>query len=235
MASPAKKRKNLPNTQPTRTLHYFFEKQTATKKEALGSAPTSDPQLGPSALTDGQYANELAEEWKHEDKASRNATPSLSGESSRTGAKRHISNSPITNATASSSLAYSGEEEQKDSLTSATPQASQAATPVQKPNAPPSILQTPKEIAASAEDVREMERTIDSMPFDEDPLKFNPDNYQTTTRKLPGGKATYALLTHAFVLINSTRSRIRIVDTLVNFLRVLIRLDPDSLLPAVSS
>ena len=48
------------------------------------------------------------------------------------------------------------------------------------------------------------------------------------------GGATYALLTRCFVLVSGTTSRIKIVDTLVNCLRLLIEGDPDSLLPAVS-
>jgi len=48
-----------------------------------------------------------------------------------------------------------------------------------------------------------------------------------------GGNASYALLTRAFILANATTSRIKIVDTLVNFLRVLIEGDPSSVLPAV--
>jgi DNA ligase-1 len=48
-----------------------------------------------------------------------------------------------------------------------------------------------------------------------------------------GGDASYALLTRCFVLVSSTRSRIKIVDTLVNLLRVIIEGDPSSLLPTV--
>jgi DNA ligase-1 len=40
-------------------------------------------------------------------------------------------------------------------------------------------------------------------------------------------------LTRCFILINSTTSRIKIVDTLVNLLRTIIEGDPSSLLPAV--
>jgi DNA ligase-1 len=48
-----------------------------------------------------------------------------------------------------------------------------------------------------------------------------------------GGNASYALLTRCFVLVNSTQSRIKIVDTLVNLLRLIIEGDPSSLLPTV--
>ncbi|EME39868.1 hypothetical protein DOTSEDRAFT_74682 [Dothistroma septosporum NZE10] len=74
------------------------------------------------------------------------------------------------------------------------------------------------------------------IPFDESPLTFDPQNYLPELRKqwaAEGGMATYALLTHCFVLVNSTQSRIKIVDTLVNLIRTLIEGDPDSLLPAV--
>lgn len=74
------------------------------------------------------------------------------------------------------------------------------------------------------------------IPFNESPLIFDPQKYIPELQKqwaIQGGKATYALLTHSFILINSTASRIKIVDTLVNTLRVIIEADPESLLPAV--
>ncbi|KXT00813.1 hypothetical protein AC578_2958 [Pseudocercospora eumusae] len=74
------------------------------------------------------------------------------------------------------------------------------------------------------------------IPFDESPLTFDPQKYIPDLKKQwtpEGGNSTYAMLTHCFVLVNSTQSRIKIVDTLVNLLRTLIEGDPDSLLPAV--
>ncbi|KAL4918553.1 ATP-dependent DNA ligase [Aspergillus aurantiobrunneus] len=75
-----------------------------------------------------------------------------------------------------------------------------------------------------------------SVPFDQSPLAFNASKYARELKaqwSAEGGSASYALLTRAFVLANATTSRIRIVDTLVNFLRVLIEGDPSSVLPAV--
>jgi DNA ligase-1 len=75
-----------------------------------------------------------------------------------------------------------------------------------------------------------------SIPFDQSPLTFEPSKYVGELQRhwaSEGGHASYALLTRGFVLINNTTSRIKIVDTLVNLLRVLIEGDPDSLLPAV--
>ncbi|KAL4764416.1 putative DNA ligase I [Aspergillus foveolatus] len=75
-----------------------------------------------------------------------------------------------------------------------------------------------------------------SVPFDQSPLVFDSSTYARELKahwSAEGGNASYALLTRAFVLANSTTSRIKIVDTLVNFLRVLIEGDPSSVLPAV--
>ncbi|KAI9888399.1 MAG: hypothetical protein M1814_000515 [Vezdaea aestivalis] len=82
-----------------------------------------------------------------------------------------------------------------------------------------------------------VEDTLSStIPFDESTLTFDPQKYLPDLSKLwssEGGHATYAILTRCFVLVNSTASRLKIVDTLVNLLRLLIEGDPESLLPAV--
>lgn len=75
-----------------------------------------------------------------------------------------------------------------------------------------------------------------SIALDQSPLTFDASKHAQELQSLwaaDGGDASYALLTRAFVLANETASRIRIVDTLVNFLRVLIEGDPQSVLPAV--
>lgn len=84
---------------------------------------------------------------------------------------------------------------------------------------------------ASAEDA-----VSSTVPFDESPLTFDPTSYLPglkTHWASQGGEASYGLLTRCFILVNSTQSRIKIVDTLVNFLRTVIEGDPESLLPAV--
>jgi hypothetical protein len=81
------------------------------------------------------------------------------------------------------------------------------------------------------------EDTISSnLPLDENPLTFDPAKYVIQLHghwATEGSDASYALLTRCFVLVNSTQSRIKIVDTLVNLLRVIIETDPSSLLPTV--
>ncbi|KOS17936.1 DNA ligase 3 [Escovopsis weberi] len=74
------------------------------------------------------------------------------------------------------------------------------------------------------------------IPLDEPPLTFDPSKYVAQLREnwaSESGDASYALLVRCFVLVSATTSRIKIVDTLVNCLRVLIESDPSSLLPAV--
>ena len=76
-----------------------------------------------------------------------------------------------------------------------------------------------------------------TIPFDESPLKFDPSQYLPDLKRYwatEGGDASYGLLIRCFVLVNATQSRIKIVDTLVNFLRIIIEGNPESLLPAVS-
>ncbi|EGE84582.1 DNA ligase 1 [Blastomyces dermatitidis ATCC 18188] len=75
-----------------------------------------------------------------------------------------------------------------------------------------------------------------SIPFDQSPLTFDPSDYLDQLRthwEVDGGQAPYAILTRTFVLVNNTQSRNQIIDSLVNFLRVIIEADPDSLAPAV--
>ncbi|CAG7918536.1 unnamed protein product [Penicillium olsonii] len=75
-----------------------------------------------------------------------------------------------------------------------------------------------------------------SIPLDQSPQTFDTSRWATELAShwaTQGGDASYALLTRAFVLANATTSRIKIVDTLVNLLRILIEGDPSSVLPAV--
>ncbi|PLB36102.1 putative DNA ligase I [Aspergillus candidus] len=102
------------------------------------------------------------------------------------------------------------------------------------PQRPPNVLSKnilSLQSSSGAEDTVSL-----SIPFDQSPLTFDSRKYADELRKhwaTSGGDASYALLTRAFILANATSSRIKIVDTLVNFLRVLIESDPSSVLPAV--
>ncbi|KAJ6167837.1 hypothetical protein N7497_000680 [Penicillium chrysogenum] len=103
---------------------------------------------------------------------------------------------------------------------------------------PPSVAPViPKKSTLSLQSSAGTEDTISlAIPLDQSPQMFDASQYAAELRShwaTEGGDASYALLTRAFVLANATTSRIRIVDTLVNFLRVLIEGDPSSVLPAV--
>jgi DNA ligase 1 len=74
---------------------------------------------------------------------------------------------------------------------------------------------------------------IYAIPLDKDPLQFDPATDASCASHWSPQKTPYAFLTHAFILINSTRSRLKIVDYLVNALRVVTYHDPASLLPLV--
>ncbi|KAJ5561804.1 hypothetical protein N7535_003734 [Penicillium sp. DV-2018c] len=111
-----------------------------------------------------------------------------------------------------------------------------AQTTSGSPIAPPAPV-TPKKNTLALQSSAGTEDTIcHAIPLDQNPQTFDASKYAAELRSHwanDGGDASYALLTRAFVLANATSSRIKIVDTLVNFLRVLIEGDPSSILPAV--
>lgn len=121
--------------------------------------------------------------------------------------------------------------------TKADPQINTAASTLDPPVSPPVAPVIPKKSTLSLQSSAGTEDTISlAIPLDQSPQTFDASQYATELRShwaIEGGDASYALLTRAFVLANATTSRIKIVDTLVNFLRILIEGDPSSVLPAV--
>jgi len=65
------------------------------------------------------------------------------------------------------------------------------------------------------------------------PLDINPITYDPGPQPSHSTNAPYALLTHAFVSLSQTRSRVAIINILTNVLRTIILHYPTSLLPAV--
>ncbi|TGZ79606.1 ATP-dependent DNA ligase [Ascodesmis nigricans] len=213
--SPAKKPKKAPaKPAQTRTLHYFFAKQAAPKSPAATSSAPSSTNDGTAAhgLTDEEYARKLAKEWAKED----NSAPGAQPNSVRLKRKR------------SSSVSSESSKTHQTEPSTPVPDISTDLTPAQVET---NELPKPTEVSPKADE--EIRHIIDDLPFDSDPFNFNPDSYTDLIKNWPNRRATYALLTRAFMLVDGTRSRIKIVDTLVNFIRTLIRLDPESLLPAV--
>lgn len=134
-------------------------------------------------------------------------------------------------------------DEEESSLASTTQDPEPTTSTTTTTSTPPvTLTENPKSKAQkkntlSLQSSTGMEDTISlSIPLDQSPLTFDAASYAEELQShwaAEGGDATYALLTRAFVLANATTSRIRIVDTLVNFLQVLIEGDPSSVLPAV--
>ena len=207
MVSPAKKRKvnSDGKSVPSRGLEYFFSKQkVADNAENLSSVANENEHL-----TDEELARKLQAEWDSE----------IRGHSTQNAPK------PVpTNASSSTSQAVDSTENEpsEDEQIISEPQAPQAD------NAKKSLTLSS---VATAED-----QISSSIPLDENPLTFDPSRYVQALQEswaADGGNASYALLTRCFVLVGGTQSRIKIVDTLVNCVRVLIEADPSSLLPAV--
>ncbi|KAK4862121.1 hypothetical protein LT330_003259 [Penicillium expansum] len=121
--------------------------------------------------------------------------------------------------------------------TQAEPQINPAPSTLGSLVSPPVAPVIPKKSTLSLQSSAGTEDTISlAIPLDQSPQTFDASQYAAELRShwaSEGGDASYALLTRAFVLANATTSRIKIVDTLVNFLRILIEGDPSSVLPAV--
>ncbi|KAF1920523.1 ATP-dependent DNA ligase [Ampelomyces quisqualis] len=217
MSSPSKRRKkNDGSSQPVRKLEHFFAKQTA--KAAAKDAPESSDEThgvqlvqDANTLTDEEYARKLQEEWNKEDQA-REQQPG---------------------PTSSDELYADGEKPTPNSASRAT--AVRTIEP-ELTECPPKLPLKQKNTLSLQSTAAEEDTITANIPFDQSPLEFDPAKYIPDLHRhwvTDGGQATYALLTRCFILVNSTTSRIKIVDTLVNLLRTIIEGDPQSLLPAV--
>ncbi|KAK4160871.1 DNA ligase [Cladorrhinum sp. PSN259] len=226
MASPAKKRKLNPDTKkasaPSKGLEYFFARQRQNNTTNGGGGSSSKPPSSQDSssqaeqtdvqLTDEELARKLQAEWDAEVRVStQNTAPpkSIDETSSKT---------PIDESHVSEPEPPSGSQ---------TPQ----------PPTPAKIdLGKSKTTLSLSSAAATDDQVAAAIPLDESPLTFDPSKYIPELQAswaVEGGDASYALLTRCFVLVSSTQSRIKIVDTLVNCIRLLIQGDPSSLLPAV--
>jgi DNA ligase 1 len=238
MASPAKRRKiekdNQSSPVGSRNLDYFFGKQKKDipNRTANGTDHRENSAHDASELTDEQLAKRLQAEWDQE-VASLAAVPSSS-----------TTNIPGPTETDSDGQAQqpngSAREPDVEDIYGAEdiPGGNTAeGGKVEDKASADHPLHAKSKNALSLQSAGSAEDTISSkIPFDESPLTFDPTKYVPDLQShwaLEGNDASYALLTRCFVLVNSTQSRIKIVDTLVNFLRIIIEGDPSSLLPAV--
>lgn len=213
MASPAKKKRKLnassdSKATPARGLEYFFAKQreeTPTSHRPSSKDKDIDPQG--AGLTDEELARKLQAEWDRESDAHRAQDADADG--TKPDSQDTVPPNPLESVAKENFPAKQGQ--------------------VLAPNSKNSILSLSS--AAAADD-----EASASIPLDESPLVFEPTRYIEQLQNswlAHGGDASYALLTRCFVLVSATTSRIKIVDTLVNCVRMLIEGDPSSLLPAV--
>lgn len=227
MSTPSKRRKKndfQPSPQPVRSLDFFFGKQRQeqgtlkeSQFEASQSPNVSQPVTSNEAQADGptdeEIARKLQDEWDQEERYNRADKASLSTD-------------PLAESSFPSDcpplcvVDTVSENGQVGRLSAA------------------GAVESVKKATLSLQSVTTSDESItNDIPFDENPLTFQPTKYLPELQRLwaleGGGSASYALLTRCFVLVNSTQSRIKIVDTLVNFLRTIIEGDPGSLLSAV--
>ncbi|KAM3513630.1 hypothetical protein MY11210_002736 [Beauveria gryllotalpidicola] len=211
MPSPAKKRKlnNAVKSEKSQSkgLEYFFTKQKQTRNGSYAALGSSQIETNDAPLTDEELARKLQAEWDKESARTDNQEPSV-----------------VETATNESNVQDREIEVSKEQQTNASKQPS-----------PVAVFGGKKTLALQSAGMDEDSITI-SIPLDETPLTFEPSKYVNQLKEhwsRDGGNASYALLTRCFVLVSGTASRIKIVDTLVNCLRILIEGDPESLLPAV--
>lgn len=220
MSSPAKRRKTTKDdtpSRPTRNLDFFFglspcslnlrvllTEQKASKQEQPPSSP-------PQSHDEFKTAEELSDEQ-------------LARQLQEQFDREEQANAAPAPAPASQEDLYTVDEE-KGNANLPQESADSAAQPTQ-------------EHTLSLQAATAIEDTVTPIVnFDQSPLTFDPSEYIPALKKQWQAEsatgATYALLTHCFVLVNTTQSRIKIVDNLVNCLRLLIEADPSSLLPMV--
>lgn len=211
MPSPSKKRKlnseNKNEKPKTKGLEYFFSKQRLRDGADVSSelGPLTQQDEGESSnLTDEQLARKLQDEWDKEERTT------------------------YTEPAEPSMI-----DPNASAPTLRIPVIEESAVPLHEAElAEPSKSTLKLQSAGLQED-----DITSSIPLDESPITFEPMKYVNALKEhwnKDGGSASYALLTRCFFLVSGTTSRIKIVDTLVNCLRILIDGDPASLLPAVS-
>jgi len=236
MSTPNKRRKKndyQPSPQPARSLDYFFGKQQAAreakKDEPDESAKTHvghDGEVDGEELTDEQLARRLQAEWNAQVRAQQTNEPH--DRSAVEGNFQQIPERDQSNGVASVL-------EERDEVTQTVNQ-HESDTRMEKMQGIPVVPGGNGNTLSLQSVTAEEDRISYTVPFDQSPLIFDPQKYLPDLRALwapEGGAATYAILTRCFVLVNATQSRIKIVDTLVNFIRTIIEGDPKSLLPAV--
>lgn len=238
MSTPTKRRKtnnHKPSPQAVGSLDFFFGQKKGEKvkkdgsEEALPQAVANgEPKIkrdaenvDKQAVDDEEFARKLQAEWDEQERGSGSTRPGI--QSDHPVIVQEDTQEPMNDVDHSTESRdprqQTGNKYESDHT--------KEKLPVVESKKDTLALQS----AASAEDA-----ISSTVPFDENPLTFDTSKYIPDLKKhwaTQEGNASYGLLTRCFFLVNSTQSRIKIVDTLVNFLKTLIEGDPESLLPAV--
>jgi DNA ligase-1 len=251
MPSPAKRQKKTDfNSSPSkgRSLDFFFGKQnkavgtSAVVEEKRDTTTTAEYQLSPtgaeeqerSSITDWQLSSEGIDDQERTDEE---FARQLQAEWNNEGAQRPLAPedtlSPHGTTTETMTDQLGSLKRKSNGTTSIV-----AREPgVEKVQIGAVAGDKAKATTISLQSGGAAEDTISAgIPMDESSLTFQTSKYIEDLKRhwaSEGGSASYALLTSCFVLVNGTSSRIKIVDILVNFLRLVIEADPESLLPAV--
>jgi len=241
MSTPEKRRKkndHQPSSQAARGLDFFFGKPKEQNKKDDGAISVSHGQsyenpIGHAALkqanlTDEELARKLQAEWDEQDRlqhqpAALESSPAQDDGIILLSAAEHDNEDELYNKS------DPGDQDEDPPV----PQAETGSK--QAPRNPFAALGSKNTLSLQSATAEE-DTITQTIPFDQSPLTFESQKYIPDLKKQwakEGGASTYAILTRCFVLVNSTQSRIKIVDTLTNLLRVIIEGDPDSLLPAV--
>ncbi|KAK1811227.1 hypothetical protein LTR12_014380 [Friedmanniomyces endolithicus] len=230
MSTPNKRRKkndHQSSSQSVRGLDFFFDRQKEMEKVDVRDAPGIDGvTVKDEALTDEQLARKLQAEWDAQDRVGQ--------QNRQTDASPAPAVAPITpEKTERDEPDVEGEA--GEGYVEQSPKTAEYSAALPTSNAFAAFGKKNTLSLQSATADGDDDATSYTIPFDQSPLTFHPEHYLPDLKKqwaLQGG-ATYSILTHCFVLVNSTQSRIKIVDTLVNFIRTVVEGDPESLLPAV--
>ena len=227
MSTPNKRRKTDAYKSPQKavgSLDSFFKRAQNVNSKVPGSVvnePISTKKKinseDETPLTDEAFARQLQAQWNKEE-ISVEALP-----------RQPHADTPSSKVIEQDDGSVKGGEEPKPAVDRESDKQTQNAT----------IFSASKQkTTLSLQSTAQSEDTVSStVPFDENPLTFNPQRYLPDLQKYwstLGGQSSYGILTRCFILVNSTQSRIKIVDTLVNFLRTIIEGDPQSLLSTVS-
>ena len=228
MSTPNKRRKTDAYKSPQKavgSLDFFFKKSQNANGKVPNSAvdePTSTKKTinseDETPLTDEAFARQLQAQWDREE------------DSLDTLPRQKHADTPSSKVIEQNDGSVEGEKELKPAINNHEPdEQTQKAT---------IFNASEQKTTLALQSTAQSEDTVSStVPFDENPLTFNPQKYFPNLQHYwatLGGQSSYGILIRCFTLVNSTQSRIKIVDTLVNFLRTIIEGDPQSLLSAVS-